>query len=332
MNLAPDTPRQRRRRRVAFVVAAALTVFGSVVAQPSEPALASGGDESAFVAALNQVRANNGLPPFTVNGELAGLARDLRAIRRSKAVVIPMLAVPVLLMVILPLIVGFAARQANQTDSPNIQILENLPARLAEPIQALPPEEQLLTLVLDFLLAPLFLIVPLMVSAVLAADAFAGEKERRTMETLLHLPISDRDLFIGKFLTGFLPAVAVSWIGFACFCVVANLVSWRLVDGLLVPNRLWLIVIFWVAPAVATFGFGVMVRVSARCRTTQEANQLGGAVILPLVFVAVGQSTGLLLLDAPLAFGIGAAIWVVALTLVGRGASRFTRDRVASDN
>ena len=47
----------------------------------------------------------------------------------------------------------------------------------------------LLTLVLGFLLAPLFLIVPLMVSAVMAADAFAGEKERRTMETLLHLPI-----------------------------------------------------------------------------------------------------------------------------------------------
>ena len=43
-------------------------------------------------------------------------------------------------------------------------------------------------LVNGYLLAPLFLIVPLMVSAVLAADAFAGEKERRTLEALLHLP------------------------------------------------------------------------------------------------------------------------------------------------
>ena len=42
-------------------------------------------------------------------------------------------------------------------------------------------------------------------------------------------------------------------------------------------------------------GLAVMVRVSARTHTAQEANQLGGAVILPLIFLAVGQSTGLLL-------------------------------------
>ncbi|MFT5201773.1 MAG: ABC-2 type transport system permease protein [Candidatus Aldehydirespiratoraceae bacterium] len=259
------------------------------------------------------------------------IARDLRAVRRSKAVVIPMLAVPTLLMVVLPLVVGFAARQASRTGG-RIEFLDSLPSGLAEPILALPPEEQLLTLVLGFLLAPLFLIVPLMVSAVIAADAFAGEKERRTMETLLHLPVSDRDLFIAKFLTCFIPAVAVSWIGFACFCVVANLVSFGIVDGLLVPNKLWLVVIFWVAPAVATFGLGIMVRVSARCRTTQEANQLGGAVILPLVFAAIGQSTGLLLVDVPIALGIGAAIWILALLLVWRGAARFTRDRIAGNS
>ena len=54
----------------------------------------------------------------------------------------------------------------------------------------------------------------------------------------------------------------------------------------------------------ARLGFGrasaparpIMVRVSARTHTAQEANQLGGAVILPLIFLAVGQSTGLLLL------------------------------------
>jgi uncharacterized membrane protein len=88
--------------------------------------------------------------------------------------------------------------------------------------------------------------------------------------------------------------------------------------------------IFWVAPAVALLGLGVMVRVSARARTSQEANQLGGAVILPLIFLAVGQSTGVLLVSLRLALAIGAAIWLTAATLVWRGASRFSRDRIAA--
>jgi ABC-2 type transport system permease protein len=74
----------------------------------------------------------------------------------------------------------------------------------------------------------------------------------------------------------------------------------------------------------------VMVRVSARARTAQEANQLGGAVILPLIFLAVGQSTGLLLVDLPIAIGIGAMVWLIALTLVARGARRFTRNELAA--
>ena len=137
--------------------------------------------------------------------------RDLRAVRRSKAVVIPMMLVPTLLMIVLPLVIGYAARTASTSEAGAEAFLQSVPRQLAEPIEALPPEAQLLTLVLGFLLAPLFMIVPLMVSAVIAADTFAGEKERRTMETLLHLPISDRDLFLAKLLTGMLPALTVSW-------------------------------------------------------------------------------------------------------------------------
>ena len=62
---------------------------------------------------------------------------------------------------------------------------------------------------------------------------------------------------------------------------------------------------------------------------SEQATQLGGAVILPLIFLALGQSSGLLLLDLPLAFGIGAVAWAIALWLVWRGATRFTRDRLA---
>ena len=256
------------------------------------------------------------------------VAKDLRAVVRSKSVIIPMLAVPVLLLVVLPAAIGMAARAA-----PGVQVerlLGDVPGDLARPILDLPVEEQLIVLVNGYLLAPLFLIVPLMVSAVLAADAFAGEKERKTLESILHSSIRDRDLFVAKFLSAFLPALAVSWLGFLAFVVVANTVAWPVMGRIFVPTQLWGVMILWVAPAVATLGLAVMVRVSARTHTAQEANQLGGAVILPLIFLAVGQSTGLLLVTLPIAIGIGAVVWVVALLLLRGGVKRFTRDSLVA--
>jgi ABC-2 type transport system permease protein len=256
------------------------------------------------------------------------VAKDLTAVRRSKSVVLPMLAVPSLLMIVLPAVIGLSARATVGIGVD--RFLSSVPGDLADPILALPEDEQLIVLVNGYLLAPLFLIVPLMVSAVLAADAFAGEKERKTLESLLHSSITDRDLFVAKFLSAFLPAVAVSWIGFIAFAVVTNTIAWPVMERIFVPTRLWGVMILWVAPAVATLGLAVMVRVSARTHTAQEANQLGGAVILPLIFLAVGQSTGLLLVDWPIAVAIGAAIWLLAVGLLWGGVRRFTRDRLVA--
>jgi ABC-2 type transport system permease protein len=258
----------------------------------------------------------------------AVVIKDLTAIRRSKGVLIPMITVPGLLLVILPLLIGLAARNHA---APNVDgILRSVPEGVARPITQLPEAQRLVVLVNGYLLAPLFLIVPLMVASVLAADAFAGEKERSTLESLLHLPISERDLFYAKVLGAFLPAVLVSWIGFVLFAVVVNTTAWPVMHRVFIPTKLWLVMIVWVAPAVAALGLGVMVRVSARAKSTQEANQLGGAVILPLIFLAVGQSTGLLLVTLPLAVGAGALVWLVALVLATGGARRFTRDRMAA--
>ncbi|MCB0971806.1 MAG: ABC transporter permease subunit [Acidimicrobiales bacterium] len=253
--------------------------------------------------------------------------RDLAAVGRSKAVVLPMLLVPFVLLVLLPLSVGLAANGGSLDVD---RFLDLLPGRLAAPILDAPEHERLVILVLGYLVAPLFLIVPLMVSAVLAGDAFAGEKERKTLETLLHLPVRDRDLYIAKLLVGFLPSVAVSWIGFALFCVVSNASAWPVMERIFLPTRLWAIVILWISPAVAALGLGIMVRVSVRVNNTQEAQQLGGAVVLPLVILAVGQTTGLLLAGATTALVVGAILWVIAIVLNVRGARAFTRDRMAA--
>ena len=258
----------------------------------------------------------------------AVVAKDLTAVKRSKAVVLPMLFVPVLLLIVLPLIIGLIASNSQAVEVNDF--LTRLPAGVADPITSLPREEQMIVLVNGYLLAPLFLIVPLMISAVLAADAFAGEKERKTLESLLHLPLRDNDLFLAKLASAFIPALAVSWIGFVCFATVANTVAWPVMHRLFLPTQLWMVMILWVAPAVAALGLGVMVRVSARARTAQEANQLGGSVILPLIFLAMGQATGLLLVDLAVALGIGAVLWLLAIWLIARGAKRFTRDSLAA--
>ena len=258
----------------------------------------------------------------------AVIAKDVTAVKRSKAVVLPMLLLPAVMLLGLPIAIGVIAASSTPMDVQSL--LNGVPANLAKPIVSLPARQQGVVLVLGYLIAPLFLIIPLMVSAVLAADAFAGEKERRTIETLLHLPISNRDLYLAKLLSAFLPAVAVSWIGFACYLVVGNAAAWPVMHRLFLPTWLWAAVIIWLSPAVAAFGLGIMVRVSARARTSQEANQLGGTVILPLVLAIVAQTSVLLLADLWITLIIGAVVWAVAIALNVRGAAKFARDSLAT--
>ena len=288
------------------------------------PAHVSAGDD---VRGDHQMRAPADPRRVDWHAVRAVLARDLGAVRRSKAVMLPMLVVPVFLLVLLPLSVGVAA---NGQSLDVAHFLDLLPGRLAHPVMAYPEHQRVVILVLGYLVAPLFLIVPLMVSAVLAGDAFAGEKERKTLETILHLPVRDRDLYIAKLLGGFLPAVAVAWIGFVIFAVVSNAICWPVMHRLFLPTWLWMIVIVWIAPGVAAVGLGIMVRVSIRVNNTQEAQQLGGAVVLPLVILAVGQTTTLLLEGPAKAIAVGTAIWLVAIWLNVRGARGFTRERMAS--
>jgi ABC-type Na+ efflux pump permease subunit len=259
------------------------------------------------------------------------MAKDLTAVRRSKAIMIPMIAVPMLLMLVLPLGLGIFARAA-PTDQVSTALDSPLVRDMVKPILDLPERSRIVVLVLGYLLSPLLLVIPLMVSAVLAADAFAGEKERRTLEGLLCLPIEDRDLFIAKVLGAYIPAVVITLGGAVLYAVICNVVAWPVLQRPFLPFTQWTIVMLWIAPAVALLALGLLVIVSSRAKTTQEANQLGGAVILPLIFLVAAQASGLLLAPPLAVFLVGAFIWALALLLVSINGRRFTRDRLAASS
>jgi fatty-acid desaturase len=73
-----------------------------------------------------------------------------------------------------------------------------------------------------------------------------------------------------------------------------------------------------------------MVRVSLRVENTQEAQQLGGAVVLPLVVLAVGQTTGLLIAGPVVTVFVGFLVWLIAGTLNWRGMRAYRRNTMAA--
>ena len=252
-------------------------------------------------------------------------ARDLMGVRGRTAVWLPIVLVPLLLLVGLPAVAVLAARGDTSQIAELAPMLERLPDALRVQFDGMDPAQTIVTLLLVYLFAPMYLIVPLMVASVIAADAFAGEKERRTLEALLYTPTTDRELLLGKLAAGFVPALAVAWGGFALYAVVANVAAWPVMGGAFFPTPMWWVLAGWVAPAVAALGLGATVLVSARVATFQEAYQLGGVVVLPLVLLMVGQATGVLFFSAWLAVALGAVFWAAAALLLSLGLRRFGR-------
>jgi ABC-type Na+ efflux pump permease subunit len=200
-----------------------------------------------------------------------------------------------------------------------------MPAGLINELSGYNQEQQLIVFTLMYMLAPLFLIMPLMVSSVIAADSFAGEKERKTLEALLYTPTTDRELFTAKLLGGWAAAVAIALLSFVVYAVMVNLAAWGSIGRVFFPNWMWIALVLWVTPAVAGLGLVVMVFVSARAQGFQDAYQTGGMVVLPVIFLMIGQISGAMYFSLGLVLLVGTVVWVLDLVLLWSASKRFRR-------
>lgn len=258
----------------------------------------------------------------------AVVRKDLRVALSSKAVSMPLLIVPLIFIVILPLAVALFAPLAANEGADIMRELEGFSPTLLESVAGLTDPQKVVVIFLVYMMAPLFLVLPVMFASVLAADSFAGEKERKTIEALVYSPISDRDLVLAKMLSAWLPAVVVGAGAFIAYCLLANLAAWPVMGRLFLPTWMWVALIAWVMPAMAAVALGATVIVSARVSTFQESYQLGAVVVLPLVAMVIAQATGVIYLSVWLVVALGAVLWVIAAFLVRLGGQRFQRARI----
>jgi len=118
----------------------------------------------------------------------------------------------------------------------------------------------------------------------LGADAFAGEKERHSWETLLCLPLPRGQLFAGKVL-GVLPfPLIVGWLGQGLALFVSSLSG-----GVQTASTSEWVFPLLLTPFLSLFFCSLSVLISLRCETVRGAAQLTGLsllVLIPVVTVA----------------------------------------------
>lgn len=259
--------------------------------------------------------------------------KDIKAITANLQVWLPMLILPLILGLILPVVVVLTSRFGTESMSPSdLQMMlgwvEELPAgALRDQFATLATTtERLIFVAANFVLAPFFLIIPLMTASVISADSFAGEKERGTLETLLFAPVDMRSLFVGKVLASFLPAMGLSLLTFLLCAVSINLAGWPVFQKLFFPTLNWLPLLLLVIPAVSLLAILVNVFVSARVSSFQAAYQLGGVVVLPVLLLVAGQATGVLVFDSLVVVLVGLAMAVVDGLLLLQVLRRMSRN------
>jgi ABC-type transport system involved in multi-copper enzyme maturation permease subunit len=117
---------------------------------------------------------------------------------------------------------------------------------------------------------------------VIAAQAIVGERERRTIESLLATPVSDLEVFGGKLLAGIVPSLLFGYgMALLFFATVRLLAGPQPVAIPVVTGAARLV--FMAMPFISAIFLAVILVISAHASTALVATQLGSLVNLPVL-------------------------------------------------
>lgn len=200
-----------------------------------------------------------------------------------------------------------------------------IPPPLYHLISTLEPEKLFIVIVLGYLIAPLFLVIPLMVSCIIASEAFVGEKERKTLEPLLYTPATDSELFLGKISAAMIPGILYTWLNFIVFTLVANIAGLPIMGKFWFPTMNWIVMMIFLVPVISLLGVSVTIIISTRVRTFMEAYQATGILVLLVVGLMIAQSLGLLFLSPGVTVIVAVFVLLVDILLIKVGIGIFNR-------
>jgi ABC-2 type transport system permease protein len=169
----------------------------------------------------------------------------------------------------------------------------------------------------------LYQLLPAILASMIAADAFAGERERRTLETLLATPLSENAIFIGKTLASVTFALTVSLVSFTCALIVSSV---RFGLLLMTPQLITTVILGAAAASLLTSSIAVVI--SSYVGVARSAQQMSSMASMLLVVGTASVLEKLKDANLPLMLRIDLAVIAAALAILFVSARFFRRDSI----
>ncbi|MDQ3293215.1 MAG: ABC transporter permease subunit [Actinomycetota bacterium] len=255
---------------------------------------------------------------------------DLRQLAQARDFWGPMVALGGLFFLVIPTVLLLMITRID-----DVQIVEQLsttlevlPQRAQDAILGSTPNARAAYALAVYLFAPVAVVVPLTISTAVGAATIVGERERGTGEFLAHSPASVREIYLGKLIASLAPGLGTVLIGFGLYSVLVNVLVGPSVGGWFFPTTQWWVLMLWVVPPFLGLTLAMVLRLSAKVKSTAAAQQASGLISLPMIMIAYTQSSGALYTGVAVSWVIGALAWLGAALALSRGMRSVTRARL----
>lgn len=256
--------------------------------------------------------------------QIALIKKDLRSIVFNKRLFSVLLIVPLVLTIVIPSIFILAVHFAPDDLNDFQKMMDLLPIsqRSDDMIQTLT------NLIINNVMPIFFMIIPIMAASVMAASSFIGEKEKRTLETLLYCPLSLRQIFLSKILASFLLSMIVTFISFFAMLIVVEIELLLTSGNMLLPGFSWIVTMLLVSPAISLMAITLIVSGSAKAQTMEESQQRAVFLIMPILLMILGQFTGIVLINAWFLLVVGVIFAVLAILFTKSTINKFNYEKL----
>jgi ABC-type Na+ efflux pump permease subunit len=239
--------------------------------------------------------------------QTAIIKKDITGITANRRMIITLVVVPLVMTIFVPLSFILPILLSPEDSRDMAQLLELVNAADGN------HKHLLINYIVNNIMPLFFIMIPIMASSVMAASSFIGEKEKRTLETLLYSPLKLKDIFSSKITAALLLGMAISVFSFAVMLAINGTVIFVTAGIIIAPNINWLIIMLLISPAVSVISISLIVRRSAKAQSSEEAQSTSMFLVLPVILLIIGQFSGIMMLSTLLFFVLGVLASIIAV-------------------